>query len=159
MQKVKVGGQRSMWQRSKQILPQFGRFRTVTLVLNSQMVMKWFTKWHRGGVPSFFKVIRQISRSHGPKKNRRFWPELSVSRLLSQLIRRWLLLSRSPDKFQSHTDWKLNLDLIWVRLLSRSQLPDPPALHCSSFKWGILIRESCDFAYEITQIWYLRACL
>ena len=37
-------------------------------------------KKHRRGVPLFFKVIRQISRSH-ETKNYRFWPELSVSGL------------------------------------------------------------------------------
>ena len=30
---------------------------------------------------NIFKAIRQISRSHGRKKNRRFWPELSASGL------------------------------------------------------------------------------
>ena len=37
-------------------------------------------KQHRRGALMFFKVIRQISRSHGTI-NRRFWPQLSVSGL------------------------------------------------------------------------------
>ena len=37
-------------------------------------------KQHRRGALLFFKVIRQISRSHG-SKNRRIWPRLSVSGL------------------------------------------------------------------------------
>ena len=37
----------------------------------------------RRGALLFFKVIRQISRSHG-SKNRRFWPKLAVSGLYLQ---------------------------------------------------------------------------
>ena len=37
-------------------------------------------KQHRRGALLFFKVIRQISRSHG-SKNRRIWPRLGVSGL------------------------------------------------------------------------------
>ena len=67
--------------------------------LNSPMAMKWCTKlvtpvwihiwwWNdayslimlRRGALLFFKVIRQISRSHG-SKNRRIWPRLGVSGL------------------------------------------------------------------------------
>ena len=36
--------------------------------------------WHKRGALLFFKVIRQISRSHGTKKCR-FWPECGVSGL------------------------------------------------------------------------------
>ena len=62
------------------ILTQIGRFRTVTPV--------WIHIWWwndayslmllRRGALLFFKVIRQISRSHG-SKNRRMWPRLGVS--------------------------------------------------------------------------------
>ena len=78
MQKVKV--------RSKvkvtEVTTQLNRFRTVTPV--------WIDIWWwndayslmllRKGALLFFKVIRQISRSHG-SKNRRIWPRLGVSGL------------------------------------------------------------------------------
>ena len=67
----------------------------------------------------FFKVIRQISRSHGTKKSRRFWPELSVpdcnSSWKSLMALEWCTIkawrsieevpycfSRSSIKFQGH---------------------------------------------------------
>ena len=73
-------------QRSKvkvtEVTTQLNRFRTVTPV--------WIHIWWwndayslmllRRGVLLFFKVIRQISRSHG-SKNRRIWPRLGVSGL------------------------------------------------------------------------------
>ena len=73
-------------QRSKvkvtEVTTQLNRFRTVTLV--------WIHIWWwndayslmllRRGALLFFKVIRQISRSHG-SKNRRTWPRLGVSGL------------------------------------------------------------------------------
>ena len=73
-------------QRSKvkvtEVNSQLNRFRTVTLV--------WIHIWWwndayslmvlRRGALFFFKVIRQISRSHGSKK-RRIWPRLGVSGL------------------------------------------------------------------------------
>ena len=64
------------------ILTRIERFRTVTLVW-----IHWWLwndaqslKQHRRGALLFFKVIAQISRSHGTI-NLRFWPELSVSGL------------------------------------------------------------------------------
>ena len=71
-------------QRSKvkvtEVTTQLNRFRTVTPV--------WIHIWWwkdtyslmllRRGALLFFKVIRQISRSHGAK-NRRIWPRLGVS--------------------------------------------------------------------------------
>ena len=70
--KVKVTG----------VTTQLNRFRTVTPV--------WIHIWwwndayslmlHRKGALLFFKVIRQISRSHD-SKNRRIWPRLGVSGL------------------------------------------------------------------------------
>ena len=74
MQKVKVRGQRSR----SQVNTQLSRFRTVTPV--------WIHIWWwndaqslmllRRGALFFFKVIHQISRSHG-SKNRRIWPKLA----------------------------------------------------------------------------------
>ena len=69
--------------RSKvKVTTQLNRFRTVTPV--------WIHIWWwndayslivlRRGALLFFKVIRQISRSHG-SKNRRIWPRLGVSGL------------------------------------------------------------------------------
>ena len=65
-----------------EVTTQFNRFRTVTPV--------WIHIWWWNGTYSlmllrrgallFFKVIRQISRSHGAK-NRRIWPRLGVSGL------------------------------------------------------------------------------
>ena len=74
------------FQRSKvkvtEVTTQLDRFRTVTPV--------WIHIWwwndtyslmlFRRGVLLFFKVIHQISRSHG-YKNRRIWPKLGVSGL------------------------------------------------------------------------------
>ena len=73
-------------QRSKvkvtEVATQLSRFRTVTPV--------WFHIWWwndiyslmllRRGALLFFKVIRQVSRSHGAK-NRRIWPRMGVSGL------------------------------------------------------------------------------
>ena len=65
-----------------EVTTQLHRFRTVTPV--------WIHIWWwddvyslimlRRGALLFFKVIRQISRSHG-SKNRRIWPRLGVSGL------------------------------------------------------------------------------
>ena len=79
MQKVKVRGQSSRSQRSK---PQINRFRTVTPVW---IHIWWWNDAHslmlpRRGALLFFKVIHQISRSHG-SNNRRIWPRLGVSGL------------------------------------------------------------------------------
>ena len=63
-------------------LTHFGSFRTVTPV----WIHKWQPndaqglKWHWRGALLFFKVIRQISRSHG-SKNRWIWPKFGVSGL------------------------------------------------------------------------------
>ena len=62
------------------ILSRIEGFRTLTLV----WIHRWFWNhaqslmYHRRGSLLFFKVMYWISRSHGAK-NRRFWPELSVS--------------------------------------------------------------------------------
>ena len=57
------------------ILTQIGRFWTRTPVWIHQWL--WNDAQSLRGALLFFKVIRQISRSHG-EKNCRFWPELSV---------------------------------------------------------------------------------
>ena len=73
-------------QRSKvkvtEVTIQLNRFRTVTPVL---IHIWWWNDAYslimlRRGALLFFKVIRQISRSHG-SKNRRIWPRLRVSGL------------------------------------------------------------------------------
>ena len=73
-------------QRSKvkvtEVTTQLNRFRTVTPV----WIHIWWWNYTyslmllRRGALLFFKVIRQISRSHGAK-NRRIWPRLGVSGL------------------------------------------------------------------------------
>ena len=73
-------------QRSKvkvtEVNTQLNRFRTVTPVWIHIWQWKHAHSWkqHRRGALLFFKVIRQISRSHG-SKNRRIWPRLGVSGL------------------------------------------------------------------------------
>ena len=73
-------------QRSKvkvtEVTTQLNRFRTVTPVW---IYIWWWNDAYslmllRRGALLFFKVIRQISRSHG-SKNRRIWPRLGVSGL------------------------------------------------------------------------------
>ena len=73
-------------QRSKvnvtEVTTQLNRFRTVTPVW---IHIWWWNDTYslimlRRGALLFFKVIRQISRSHG-SKNRRIWPRLGVSGL------------------------------------------------------------------------------
>ena len=78
---VKGHGQRSKV-KVTEVTTQLNRFRTVTQV--------WIHIWWgndayslmmlRRGALLFFKVIRQISRSHGSKK-RKIWPRLGVSGL------------------------------------------------------------------------------
>ena len=73
-------------QRSKvkvtEVTTQLNRFRTVTPVW---IHIWWWNDTYslmllRRGALLFFKVICQISRSHG-SKNRRIWPKLGISRL------------------------------------------------------------------------------
>ena len=80
MQKVKVKGQRSKV-KVTEVTIQLNRFRIVTPI--------WIHIWwndayslimFRRGALLFFKVIRQISRSHG-SKNRRISPRFGVSGL------------------------------------------------------------------------------
>ena len=73
-------------QRSKvkvtEVNTQLSRFRTLTPVWIHIWQWNHAHSWkqHRRGALLFFKVIRQISRSHG-SKNRRIWPRLGVSGL------------------------------------------------------------------------------
>ena len=73
-------------QRSKvkvtEVNTQFRRFRTLTPVWIHIWQWNHAHSWkqHRRGALLFFKVIRQISRSHG-SKNRWIWPRLVVSGL------------------------------------------------------------------------------
>ena len=70
-------------QRSKvkvtEVNTQLSRFRTLTPVWIHIWQWNHAHSWkqHRRGALWFFKVIRQISRSHG-SKNRRIWPRLGV---------------------------------------------------------------------------------
>ena len=73
-------------QRSKvkvtEVNTQLSRFRTLTPVWIHIWQWNHAHSWkqHRRGALLFFKVIHQISRSHG-SKNRRLWPKLGVSGL------------------------------------------------------------------------------
>ena len=76
---AKGQGQRS---RSQEVNTQLSRFRTVTPVWIHIWQWNHAHSWkqHRRGALLFFKVICQISRSHG-SKNHRIWPRLGVSGL------------------------------------------------------------------------------
>ena len=73
-------------QRSKvkvtEVNTQLSRFRTLTPVWIHIWQWNHAHSWkqHRRGALLFYKVIRQISRSHG-SKNRQIWPRLGVSGL------------------------------------------------------------------------------
>ena len=91
----------------------------------------------------FFKVIHQISRSHGTKKITNFDPNWVFQDFNSSLNspngngfemmhKAWRTIEEVPYcfvrsfiKFQGHTGWKIDDNLIWVRLLGRSQLSIP----------------------------------
>ena len=136
-------------QRSKvkvtEVTNQLYRFRTVTPV--------WIHLWWwndayslimlRRGALLFFKVIRQISRSHG-SKNRRIWPRLGVSGLQLQfeftngykmLHKAWSSIeevpycfSRSYVKFQGHMALKIvEFDPNWAFPDCNSSLKSPMA--------------------------------
>ena len=79
MQKVKVRGQKV---KVTEVNTQLSRFRTLTPVWIHIWQWNHAHSWkqHRRGALLFFKVIHQISRSHG-SKNRRIWPRLGVSGL------------------------------------------------------------------------------
>ena len=81
MHEVKVRGQRSRSHGTKNadFDPNWA-FPDCNSSLNLPMATKWCTKLEVGyeRCPIVFKVIRQISRSHG-SKNRPIWPRLGVS--------------------------------------------------------------------------------
>ena len=102
-------------------LPTFSRFRTLTPVWIDIWQWNHAHSWkqHRRGALLFFKVIRQISRSHG-SKNRRIWPRLGVSGQFEytngyeMMHKAWssvdevpYCFSRSSVKFQGHTALKI----------------------------------------------------
>ena len=68
-----------------EVMTPFSRFRTVTPVWIH--ILRWNDAYSlmllRRGALLFFKVIRQISRSHG-SKNHRIWPRLDISGLQLQ---------------------------------------------------------------------------
>ena len=78
---VKGQGQRSKV-KVTEVNTQLSRFWTLTPVWIHIWQWNHAHSWkqHRRGALLFFKVIRQISRSHG-SKNRRIWPKLGVSGL------------------------------------------------------------------------------
>ena len=88
---AKVQGQRSK-DKVTEVTTQLNRFRTVTPI--------WIHIWWRNdaynlmllrrGALLFFKVIRQVSRSHDAK-SRRIWPRLGVSPVTPVWNHQWLL--------------------------------------------------------------------
>ena len=78
---AKCQGQRSKV-KVTEVNTQLSRFRTLTPVWIHIWQWNHAHSWkqHRRGALLFFKVIRQISRSHG-SKNRWIWPRLGVSGL------------------------------------------------------------------------------
>ena len=140
-------------QRSKvkvtEVTTQLNRFRTVTPV----WIHVWWWNYAyslmllRRGALLFFKVIRQISRSHG-SKNRRIWPRLGVSGLYLQfeftngyemMHKAWSSIeevpycfSRSYIKLQGHTAKKIvDFDPNWA-------FPD-----CNSSLNSLMATKSC----------------
>ena len=136
-------------QRSKvkvtEVTTQLYRFRTVTPV--------WIHVWWwndayslimlRRGALLFFKVIRQISRSHG-SKNRRIWTQIGRFRTVTQVwIHHWLQMLhkawssieevpycfwRSSVKFQGHAALKIvEFDPNWAFPDCNSSLKSPMA--------------------------------
>ena len=124
------------------------RFRTVTQVWIHQWLRNdtQSLKQHRRGVLLFFKVICQISRSHG-SKNLRIWPKFGISGLLLQfeftngyeMIHKAgssieevpYCFSRSYVKFQGHTALKIAVfDPNWAFPDCYSSLNSPMAMKC-----------------------------
>ena len=122
---------------------QLSRFRTLTPVWIH--IWQWNNahswKQHRRSALLFFKVICQISRSHG-SKNRQIWPRLGVSGLYLQfeftngyemIHRAWSSIeempycfSRSSVKLQGHTTLKIvEFDPNWAFPDCNSNLNSP----------------------------------
>ena len=100
---AKGQGQRSKVKVTEVMTP-FSRFRTVTPFWIH--ILRWNYAYSlmllRRGALLFFKVIRQISRSHG-SKNRRIWPNLAFPDCNSSL--------NSP----MGTKWCTKLEVAWKR--------------------------------------------
>ena len=129
-----------------EVTTQLNRFRTVTPVW---ILIRWWNDAYslmllRRGALLFFKVIRQISRSHG-SKNCQIWPRLGVSGLLLQfeftngyemMHKAWnsteevpYCFSRSFVKFQGHTALKIvEFDPNWAFPDCNSSLKSPMAM-------------------------------
>ena len=155
-------------QRSKvkvtEVNTQLSRFWTLTPVWIHIWQWNHAHSWkqHRRGALLFFKVIRQISRSHG-SKNRRIWPRLGVSGLYlkfeytngyEMMHKAWssveevpYCFSRSSIKFQGHTALKIaEFDPDWGFPDCNSSLNSPMAT-----KWCIKLEvalKRCPFVFE-----------
>ena len=114
-------------------LTRFERFRTVAQV----WIHRWLWNdaqsltWYRRGARLFFKVIHQISRSHRTKKNPNFDPnwvfrdfklQFEFTNGFEMMHKAWRTIEEVP---YCHTGWKIDNNLIWVRLLGQSQLSIP----------------------------------
>ena len=136
-------------QRSKvkvtEVNNQLSRFRTLTPVWIHIWQWNHAHSWkqHRRGALLFFKVIHQISRSHG-SKNRRIWPRWGVSGLYLQFeyTNGYEMMHkarssveevpycfwRSSVKFQGHTALKITeFDPDWAFPDCNSSLNSPMA--------------------------------
>ena len=128
-----------------EVKTQLNRFRTVTPVW---ILIWWWNDAHslvllRRGALLFFKVIRQMSRSHG-SNNRWIWPRLVVSGLWLQfeftngyemMHKAWSYIEEVPYcfsmsyiKLQGHTIKKIvDFDLNWAFPDCNSSLNSPMA--------------------------------
>ena len=139
---AKVQGQRSKVKVTEVNTP-LSSFRTLTPVWIHIWQWNHAHSWkqHGRGALLFFKVICQISRSHG-SKNRRIWPRLGVPGLLLQfeftndyemIHKAWSSIeevpycfSRSSVKLQGHTALKIvEFDPNWAFLDCNSNLNSP----------------------------------
>ena len=131
-----------------EVTTQLNRFRTVTSV--SIHIWWWNDTYSlmllRRGVLLFFKVIHQISRSHGTK-NRRIWPRLGVFGLSLQFEftngyemrhKAWSNIEEVPYclwrlsiKFEGHMALKLvEFDPDWAFSDCHSRLNSPMGTKC-----------------------------
>ena len=120
-------------------------------------------KWYRRGALMFFKVICQISRSHGTQIHQ-FWPKLSISRLhqilwahgpknwwfgsnLSKITRPVVAIKSLRFAycfFSAHQALIWNQVLISISYQSHSK-PDPwhlsimPKVQCGSLFWWLML--------------------
>ena len=146
-------------QQGPQFWPRIERFRTVTPV----WIHRWLRNdaqclgWHRRGT-FFFKVIRQISRSHRPK-NWRFCSDLSFfgwqlrfeftdGYEMTQIAFRSMVdmpycFSMSSVKFQGHTGRKIEaLVPIWTFPDHKSNLNSQLAMKWQTLLCWMLIKFS-----------------